>query len=238
MDRSIDAVAAFDADGTLTRRDTLLPFLWRVAGPFRFLWYSLRLGPTLIRYALGRLPNGTAKERVLARFLKGQSVAEIASIARRFAEETMPALVRPEALARLRWHQQQGHRTVLVSASVGVYLEPWARAVGFDEVVTTRLEVRDGRFTGRFDGDNCYGPEKVRRLRNAVERLEACELYVYGDSAGDHALLAEADYAYFRCFDTPRPGAHFLDGRLRGGTAAHRNGYSPRSTSHYPSQKR
>lgn len=197
-------MAAFDVDGTLMRRDTLLPFLWRVAGPLRFVWHSLLLGPTLIRYALGYMENGEAKQRVLARFLQGRPVAEIQPIARQFAKETLPALVRPEALARLRWHQRQGHRTVLVSASMGMYLEPWAQSVGFDDVITTRLEVCDGCFSGGFDGENCYGPEKVRRLRQVVERLDACELYVYGDSAGDRELLDAADYAYFRCFDAPR----------------------------------
>ena len=45
-------VAVFDFDGTLTRRDSLLPFLHRAVGRFRFLWGMLVLTPMLLRYAL------------------------------------------------------------------------------------------------------------------------------------------------------------------------------------------
>ncbi|MFX5393220.1 HAD-IB family phosphatase, partial [Acinetobacter baumannii] len=87
-----------------------------------------------------------------------------------------PATLRPEAVAKLRGHQKQGHVCVLVSATLALYLRPWARDMGFDEVLATELEVdARGRFTGLLATPNCYGPEKAARLRQrfGCERVKA-----------------------------------------------------------------
>ena len=58
-------VAAFDVDGTLTRRDTLLPFLADLVGPGR-------LARALAVAAVGRPKRDAAKERLLIRLLRGR----------------------------------------------------------------------------------------------------------------------------------------------------------------------
>ncbi len=100
-------------------------------------------------------------------------------------------------MTRLHWHQRQGHRCVLVSASMDIYLKPWAAAAGFDDVVCSTLEFHDGRVTGRLAGGNCYGDEKARRLAQLLGEQDYT-LYAYGDSRGDKELLAMADYGYYR----------------------------------------
>lgn len=192
-------VAAFDFDGTLTYRDTLLPFLRRLAGWGGLLRGAVPLAPTLLGYGLRLMPNDVAKERVLRRFLGGMDNEALHRAGARYADEQLPAMVRPAALARLRWHQSQGHRCVLVSASIEHYVAPWARSAGFDDVLATRLAVDgDGCVTGSYDGANCYGAEKVRRLREVLGVCEDYEIYAYGDSRGDRELLALADHAYYR----------------------------------------
>ena len=78
---------------------------------------------------------------------------------------------------------------MLVSASPELYVTPIGRRLGFDTVLATRLEVgADGRLTGRLQGANCRGPEKVMRLREW--RGEGLSIdYAYGDSAGDREML-------------------------------------------------
>lgn len=73
-----------------------------------------------------------------------------------------------------------------------------AKSVRYPIVIGTKVEVVDGRLTGRFLTPNCYGPEKVRRLREVFPDLSDCHLTVYGDSRGDREMLAIADKAYYR----------------------------------------
>jgi len=199
MAKAENIVAAFDFDGTLTRRDTLLAFLLHLAGPWRLLGNALILSPTLLGYVLKLIPNGVAKERVLRRFLRGMPSEQLQRYGAEFAARGIPRLLRPAAMQRLAWHRSQGHLCVVVSASIEDYVAPWAQAAGFDAVFATRL-ARDGdaRLTGYYDGENCYGAEKVRRLQPLLAQVGGSELYAYGDSRGDRELLALADHAWYK----------------------------------------
>lgn len=195
---SRDVVAAFDFDGTITRRDTFLPFLQEMAGRRRYLQQMLTQSPGLLAYLLGMISNHTVKNRLLTQFLRGNEVGDVRQVAQDFAAGRLQQFIRPAALARLRWHQQQGHRCVIVSASLECYLQPWAEAIGGVEVIGSRLVIDNERYTGELLGQNCYGPEKVRRLSVILGARDTYTLYVYGDSKGDRELLACADHAYYR----------------------------------------
>ena len=192
-------VAAFDFDGTLTRRDTLLQFLLHVLGAAAVMRHALILSPTLVGYGLGIIRNSVAKERVLTQCLAGMPIDELQRAAAQFAEHKLAGLVRPDALQRFDWHKKQGHRCVVISASLELYVRPWAQRAGFDDVIATHLEMReDGRITGNLLGGNCFGIEKVRRLEALLGPRSGYTLYAYGDSRGDKELLSAADYAYYR----------------------------------------
>jgi phosphatidylglycerophosphatase C len=87
---------------------------------------------------------------------------------------------------------------VIVSASYEDYLGPVAVHLGAHGVVSTSLDVVDGRCTGSLRGANCRGHEKVARLdawlRQQGLAREDITLWAYGDSAGDRELLAWADH--------------------------------------------
>jgi HAD superfamily hydrolase (TIGR01490 family) len=192
-------VAAFDFDGTLTRRETLLPFLLHTLGAVAVARDALVLSPTLAGYALGLIDNGIAKERVFIQCLAGMRMDELQQEGERFASYVLPGLLRHDAMQRLEWHKQQGHRCVVISASLELYVRPWAIKAGFDDVIATRLEMQeDGCVTGKLSGNNCFGIEKVSRLETLLGSLGGYTLYAYGDSRGDKELLSSADYAYYR----------------------------------------
>jgi len=199
MTNTIGIVAAFDFDETLTDRDTLLPFLHSVVGTRQYCIKMLRLSPTLAAYGLRVIPNWQAKQAVLLHFLAGIPKEQLHQAAEHFAEHEIPKWLRHEAVERLRWHQSKGHRTILVSASLAIYLQPWAQQMGIQDVLGTELEVQRGRFTGRIKGKNCHGPEKLARLQRLID-VEDCCLYAYGDSKGDRELLSVAQYPYYRNF--------------------------------------
>jgi len=196
-------IAAFDFDDTLTYQDTLFPFLRMVVGRWRFWWGLLLLSPILLGYALRLVPNWRAKEAVLTYFLAGLTEKELDRLGHCFTLEKLPKLLRPEAVERLRWHQKMHHQTILISASLEVYLRPWADQMGFDHIIGTQLEVSEGLLTGKIYDQNCYGKEKVARLQTLLGDLSQYCIYAYGDSNGDKELLAAANYSYYRSFIEP-----------------------------------
>lgn len=193
-------LVAFDFDGTLTRGDSFMRFLMFVTPCRKLPWALLRSAPFLLAYVAGLMSNKAAKERVLGCFLKGRPRSEVLPLAVRFARERIPPTLRPEAVARLNHHLKQGHVCVLVSATLALYLEPWAAGMGFDSVLATGLQVDDkGRFTGRLSTPNCHGQAKADRLR--AKYPDARLLAAYGDSRGDREMLAMAEQPGYRLWN-------------------------------------
>jgi HAD superfamily hydrolase (TIGR01490 family) len=193
-------VAVFDLDGTVTRGETMFRFLAFALGMPRFLRRLPAALPWLIALALGLLARDRAKQAVLTAFLRGVPRSELELRGAAFARERLPALVRPGALERLAWHQARGHHCVIASASIDVYVGPWAKAAGFDDVLATSLEYRDGLATGRIAGFNCRAGEKVRRLEERYGDLSRLVLHGYGDSPDDRHFLKLCTEGHYRPF--------------------------------------
>lgn len=197
----MSVVAAFDVDGTLTTRDCVVPFLRRVAGVGPVV-RGLARRPGRLGAAVARRRRDDLKALATRAAFSGRDVAAVERLAEEFAADVAAHHLRDDTTARLRWHRDQGHRIVLVSASYEVYLRPLGDRLGVDGVLGTRLEVRDGRYTGALDGPNCRGAEKVRRLHAWLDEgpvaerpaRRAVQVWAYGDSAGDDELLADADH--------------------------------------------
>src|SRR3989338_4327668 len=157
-------LAIFDFDGTVTTRNSFADFILWTDGVMGALRGLLVLSPAIMAYIFGCMPNWKAKQKVFAYFYKGWEKERFEAAARDYARKKLPAILRPAALQRVEWHQKQGHRVVIVSASLENYLGVWCRREGFD-CIATKVEVRDQRLTGKFASSNCYGEEKVRRIK-------------------------------------------------------------------------
>jgi phosphatidylglycerophosphatase C len=191
-------VAAFDVDGTLTVRDCVGPFLVRVGGRGGVVTAFARK-PLASAGAALRRDRDRLKEVLVGGVLRGRAVAQVEALGEQFAERVANGWLRADTVARLRWHQRMGHRTVLVSASLSPYLRPLGRRLGVDEVLCAE-PLRDGdHFADGLDGANCRAAEKVRRLDEWLQLTGLTEstVWAYGDSVGDDELLARADHALF-----------------------------------------
>lgn len=185
-------VAAFDFDGTITRRDTMLLFLTAARGRARVARVFARCGPQLVAAVGGGPARDRAKRLISRELLGGLTEEEAEAAARHTAREVQRSFIRSDTAARLRWHQREGHRVVVVSASFESYVRPAVAPLGVEEVLATRWEVDErGVLTGELVGQNVRGPAKVTQLAGLLGngfRLE----YAYGNSGGDEAMLARA----------------------------------------------
>lgn len=199
MDANKPVVAAFDFDGTITYRDSLLPFLMATFGRLKTLCGLALLAPLLLIDWLRGKSRQVMKERVLHYFVRGKSYEEMHREGSNFAKCIVINHIKPEALQRIRWHKSQGHRCILISASINLYIEPWGKETGFDDVLCSQVAVdRHGCLTGNLVGANCRAYEKVRRLEELIGDTSQFELFAYGDSKGDKELLEIADHAFYR----------------------------------------
>ncbi|TWI54356.1 HAD superfamily hydrolase (TIGR01490 family) [Pseudomonas duriflava] len=190
-------VAFFDFDGTLTTGDTLMPFLKFVVGTPAYYTKLVLISPVLAAYFAKLLRNDIAKQIVLKHYLDGYQINDLFELGQRFSEEVISSMLRPKGMECLRWHQAQGHRCVLVSASIDVYLSAWAKQEGFLEVICTKLENdTDGYVSGKIRGKNCHGEEKLKRVNKWREGLGSIETFAYGDALADIPLLTSVDNGY------------------------------------------
>jgi phosphatidylglycerophosphatase C len=183
-------VAAFDFDGTLTRRDTLLPFLASVAG-----W--TRVAAALPAAAPRLRDRDSAKRILLERVIGGRTHDELRAAGERYGTTLARNAVTPVMRERVAWHQQEGHEIVIVSATLDVYLDAAARELAVEHVLCTHLAVGDdGRCSGRLAGANCRGIEKAERLRTFLgnDGADDTVVWAYGNSAGDREMLALAQH--------------------------------------------
>ena len=192
-------VYAFDFDGTLTRRDTLIEFIRFAKGDKAFLLCFLRYSPLLVLMKLGLYPNWKAKQRVFSHCFRGMAVDTFNSLCSRFASDKA-RLMRPKGMKKLREVLAEGGKVVVVSASVNNWVEPFFEGIGGVYVVGTMVEEREGVLTGRFLTKNCYGEEKVTRLLQLFPERTQYWLTAYGDSRGDFELLDFANESYYRPF--------------------------------------
>jgi HAD superfamily hydrolase (TIGR01490 family) len=194
-------IAAFDFDGTLTTRDSLLSFIsWRRSRAEVVLDLVTTL-PLLALYGARLVGNETHKMALFARAFRDMPAGTFERCAGDFASSEVPRMIRTEALERVRFHQDRGDRVVLVTASPTDWIAPWAESEGITQTIGNPAEVSDGRVTGRLAGVNCYGPEKLRRLLAVNPERESYTLFAYGDGRGDRELLAAADHSYYRRFE-------------------------------------
>ncbi|MFC1546735.1 HAD-IB family hydrolase [bacterium] len=190
-------LALFDFDGTVTTKNSVVFFILYMAGIRKFLLGSLYLGPFFLLYILGIISNHFIKETAFKYFFKGWDVDDFNMRAKSFVVVQIPVILRAKGIERIKWHKQQGHKVVIVSASIPNYLGVWCKDENI-EMTATELEVKDNKITGRLAGKNCYGIEKANLIKQKYNLDDFDYIYGYGNSRGDLNMLSIVDEAYYK----------------------------------------
>ena len=193
-------LACFDFDGTITTKDSLPDFIKYAVGKPIYYTKLFFLSPLLICYMLKIIPNYTAKQMFLSCFFKGWVADRFLKIAEQYSDKQIDKITRPVAIRRIKFHQKQGDTVVIVSASIDYWLKKWCENRSVD-LIATRLEISKGKITGKFASANCYGMEKVNRIKEKYNLDKYNDIYAYGDSSGDKEMMQIATKRYYKYFN-------------------------------------
>jgi putative phosphoserine phosphatase/1-acylglycerol-3-phosphate O-acyltransferase len=185
------------------------------------------LDRTLLKRASGQVLHGALEAAGIARSLPGNAVlyaiydrfgenvpamalARAAAVAARgwSREDVCEAgrqavaglveLVAPYAPGILADFRRGGYRLVLTTTTPVDMIEPFAESLGFDDVIGTRYEVRDGRYTGGLEGPFVWGMGKLAAVRRWA-RAAGVDLpasHACSDSAFDLPLLSSVGHPH------------------------------------------
>jgi phosphatidylglycerophosphatase C len=188
-------LAIFDLDGTITRHDTLAPYvlgfllrkrLWRLPALLLVL-------PALLGHALGKIDRGELKSVFIRMTLGGCRRDELDAWTATFADRLVAHGLFAQALSAIGTHARAGDHLVLLTASPDLYAPVLGRALGFAEVICTGVGWDGERLRGNLTTANRRGEEKARCVAALRARHPGIEAVAYGNAASDlpHLKLIE-----------------------------------------------
>jgi phosphatidylglycerophosphatase C len=157
--------------------------------------------PWLIAFKLKLFPNNKAKEKILIYFFAGMPETVFQEKCNLFADRILPGLIRPDALREINQLRTDGFEIAVISASAENWIRNWSDRYSL-KLIATKLEVKNGLITGRIEGKNCYGDQKVACIRERWNLTEYEDIYVYGDTSGDKPMMALATKSFYKPFRT------------------------------------
>ncbi|ACJ27908.1 HAD-superfamily hydrolase, subfamily IB (PSPase-like):HAD-superfamily subfamily IB hydrolase, hypothetical 2 [Shewanella piezotolerans WP3] len=188
-------LALFDFDGTLTHHDMYTRFILYSATPIRLFLGSIFLSPLYLLYRLGVIPARKLRPLVSYCAFVGRDVETVTALGKQYAQEVIPKSLRAETLSVLKQHQVDGAKVVLVSASLDLYLQPWCESMGI-RLICSQMAVEQGCYTGRYKSGDCSCDMKAIKVQQQFCLADYSEVFAYGDTHEDLAMLALAEHPY------------------------------------------
>ena len=181
----------FDFDGTISKTDSFVHFSFFSVSFFHALIYWLKV---VVLYFFSS--KAYLKETFFTHF-SNVPINNFQAVCNKFYSRHIKASIKKSFLDFI--NKKESKKIVIVSASINNYLSPWCTEMGF-ELISTELEVIDGRLTGKFSTLNCNGKEKVKRIKEKYNLLEYDEIHVFGNSKGDFPMLELGTHKYYKFF--------------------------------------
>ena len=188
--------AFFDLDNTVLRIDTGLSwmrFLYRrgevTTGYLaQALWWSAL-------YKLALLDMEALATRLTAT-MEGQSEADLIRKTDLWHVQDVFPHVAPAARTAMARHRREGDLVVLLTGSTQYAAEVVARGLGVEHVLCSRLEVKDGVFTGKL-AQMCFRQYKVPIAESFAARhgIDLDTSVFYSDSYNDLPMLSRVGTA-------------------------------------------
>lgn len=162
------------------------------------IFYYLRIYFWFILYKLGFTKNPKGIMEYAFSFLRGKEVNEIEKIIDIFFERTLKNFIFQEMIDIINKHKREGRELIIISNAIEILVKKIAKFLNVDNYIATKLEVIDGRFTGRIIGDIVYGDNKVNCIKKFIREnnLSFIKSWAYADHISDLKLLKNVTNPY------------------------------------------
>ena len=193
-------LAIFDLDYTLTKRGTWGRFVLKNLRfrPHRWIPFALATVKAQWLYLRRKTPRVYVKQEMMRWSMVGARKEDIIRMAEEFAEKEIMDGLRPGAWKALEEHRARGDEVVIASAAVCVIVEAISRRLNVPHWVSTEMKWENGRLAPDFATENCYGPEKLERVKQLIAQNPGLKqnhthITMYSDSYSDIEMLRFSD---------------------------------------------
>ena len=204
------SAAFYDMDGTLVSTNLVHSYLFMsmndVSIPRSIAKTAAGIAKIPAFMAVDQISRIAFNEMLFAGF-EGSFEDRLLEFAEDHFEKVLKPNIFPGAHALVQSGKKKGLRQVIVSGSVDFMVAPLARYLGIDDIITNRLEMRNGVATGKLLKPVVAGAHKARFIQEYAKKheLDLLESYGFSDSYSDYSMLAVVG----------RPAAVNPDRRLR-----------------------
>lgn len=192
-------VALFDSDGTLYTGQFGRGLMKYSSEHHRrfFAWrYYASILPTYILYKAKLASWEKLQKPLLANLsgmLQGLDQQQATQALNWLLLEYLLPTQRADVMERLREHQAQGHKVIIVSGMFTIAAEILREHIQADGALGTQAEFANGRYTGRSVLPLMSGATKATQVREFAQargwEVDWSASYAYGDSFTDHHML-------------------------------------------------
>jgi phosphatidylglycerophosphatase C len=193
------SIALFDFDGTITIQDSTQSF-YRYLYKSKYLYFLFHYVLCLWDFFLYRMKFTSyiqLKAKRLHIHTSKFTESDFLNLTEEYYNKHFISLLNPKAIDRISWHKNQGHDVWIISASYDFLLNKWAFENSIN-LITNKTAVEHSK--RRMLGKDVNYYAKVEYLMTEVDLNHYKDIYAYGDSEGDSAMLSIANYKYFKPF--------------------------------------
>jgi len=180
----------YDFDKTLYAKETGTRFYFSLIKEHPFMLYALLLHLLgMLLYVL-KLISLEGLKSLYFIFLEGKKLEEIEALVKRYWSSENENLF--SDVVKTVEENRGKAELILITASPRILVEPIGKKLGFDKVIGTEFQEKNGKFISKVVGKNCKKKEKVKRLREYLGITENAELVIekfYSDSVADMPLF-------------------------------------------------
>jgi HAD superfamily hydrolase (TIGR01490 family) len=128
--------------------------------------------------------------------LAERSMEELQTLHNEFMDTVIRPKMGDKARELIRFHKEQGHTLLVITATNSFITRPIVKAFGIDNLLATEPKIVNGRYIAEIEGTPCFQEGKVTRLKQWLRQNNAslAGSYFYSDSFNDLPLMEVVEH--------------------------------------------